>query len=159
VKFLNTGQACICPNRLFVHRSIAEAFVATLAARVSKLVAGNGLDDGTTIGPLIDEAALKKMQRQVDDALDKGAEVVAGGQQLTGGAYDNGCFFAPTILAGVTPDMLIYREETFGPIAPVIVFDDEAEVLAMANDTTYGLASYVYTRDISRVWRVTEALD
>jgi succinate-semialdehyde dehydrogenase/glutarate-semialdehyde dehydrogenase len=159
VKFLNTGQACICPNRLFVHRSIAEPFVTTLAARVSKLVAGNGLDDATTIGPLIDEAALKKMQRQVDDALDKGAEVVAGGQQLTGGAYDGGCFFAPTILAGVTPDMLIYREETFGPIAPVIVFDDEAEAMAMANDTTYGLASYVYTRDISRVWRVTEALD
>jgi succinate-semialdehyde dehydrogenase/glutarate-semialdehyde dehydrogenase len=159
VKFLNTGQACICPNRLFVHRSIADRFVGTLAERVGKLVAGNGLDDGTTIGPLIDDMALKKMQRQVEDAVGKGAQVVTGGEQLTGGGFDGGCFFAPTILAGVTPEMLIYREETFGPIAPIVVFDDEDEAVAMANDTTYGLASYIYTRDISRAWRVAEALD
>jgi succinate-semialdehyde dehydrogenase/glutarate-semialdehyde dehydrogenase len=159
VKFLNTGQACICPNRLFVHRSIADEFVATLVERVEKLQAGNGLDDGTSIGPLIDEAAMDKMKRQVDDATAKGASVTSGGSRLAGGAFDGGTFWAPTVLTGVTPEMVIYREETFGPVAPVVVFDDEDEVIAMANDTTYGLASYIYTRDISRAIRVAEALD
>jgi len=159
VKFLNTGQACICPNRIFVHRSIADRFLEVLQDRVGKLRAGNGLEDGITVGPLIDEVALKKMQRQVDDAVAKGAKVALGGEQLTGSDFDQGCFWAPTILSEVTPDMLIYREETFGPIAPVIVFDDEDEVIRMANDTTYGLASYIYTRDISRALRVAEALD
>ena len=159
VKFLNTGQACICPNRLFVHRSIAEPFIATLVDRLDKLQAGNGLDDGVTIGPLIDEDAMAKMQRQVDDAKALGATVVSGGARLRGPEFDRGCFWSPTLLTGVTPDMVIYREETFGPIAPVIVFDDEDEVVAMANDTTYGLASYVYTRDISRAIRMAEALD
>ncbi|MDQ1379244.1 MAG: succinate-semialdehyde dehydrogenase / glutarate-semialdehyde dehydrogenase, partial [Acidimicrobiaceae bacterium] len=159
VKFLNTGQACICPNRLFVHRSIAEPFIATLVDRLDKQQAGNGLDDGVTIGPLIDGDAVDKMQRQVDDAKAKGATVVSGGSRLTGPEFDHGCFWSPTLLTDVTPDMVIYREETFGPIAPVIVFDDEEEVVAMANDTTYGLASYVYTRDISRAIRMAEALD
>jgi succinate-semialdehyde dehydrogenase/glutarate-semialdehyde dehydrogenase len=159
VKFLNTGQACICPNRLFVHRSIADAFVATLVDRLDKLQPGNGLDDGVTIGPLIDEDAVAKMQRQVDDAKARGATVVSGGSRLSGPEFDHGSFWSPTLLTEVTPDMVIYREETFGPIAPVIVFDDEEEVVAMANDTTYGLASYVYTRDISRAIRMAEALD
>ncbi|HKV22601.1 MAG TPA: NAD-dependent succinate-semialdehyde dehydrogenase [Mycobacterium sp.] len=159
VKFLNTGQACICPNRFIVHRSIAETFVATLRARVEKLVPGDGLDKATTVGPLIDEAAIDKMERQVADATGKGAEIVSGGVRLTGPDFDGGCFFAPTILSGVTPDMLICDEETFGPIAPVLVFDDEEEAVKLANATTYGLAGYVYTRDISRAIRVAEALD
>lgn len=159
VKFLNTGQACICPNRFIVHRSIAEPFLATLRSRVEKLVPGDGLEKGTTVGPLIDDVALKKMQRQVDDAVDKGATVVIGGSRLSGQKFSNGAFFAPTILSGVTPDMVICSEETFGPIAPVLVFDDEDEAIAMANATSYGLAGYVYTRDIGRAIRVAEALD
>jgi len=158
VKFLNTGQACICPNRIFVHRSIAEPFLAVLAERVGRLKAGNGLDEGITVGPLIDEGALAKMDEHVSDAVGKGATLVCGGQRLTGEAYDAGTFFAPTVLTDVTPEMVIYREETFGPIAPVIIFDDEDEVIRMANDTDYGLAAYVYTKDISRAIRVSEAL-
>jgi succinate-semialdehyde dehydrogenase/glutarate-semialdehyde dehydrogenase len=158
VKFLNTGQACICPNRIFVHRSIAEPFLSVLAERVGRLKAGNGLEEGITIGPLIDEGALAKMDEHVSDAVGKGATLVCGGQRLTGEAYDAGTFFAPTVLTDVTPEMVIYREETFGPIAPVIVFDDEDEVIRMANDTDYGLAAYLYTKDISRAIRVSEAL-
>lgn len=159
VKFLNTGQACICPNRIFVHASLADRFVAELAARVEKLQAGNGLLDGVTAGPLIDEAAMDKMEAQVADARQKGATVATGGRRLTGPDYDAGTFYAPTVLTEVTPEMRIYREETFGPIAPVIPFEDEEEVIAMANDTTYGLASYLYTKDIRRALTVAERLD
>jgi succinate-semialdehyde dehydrogenase / glutarate-semialdehyde dehydrogenase len=158
VKFLNTGQACICPNRIFVHRSIADNFVAVLRDRIGKLRPGNGLDDGVTVGPLIDEAAMVKMQTHVDDALAKGAGPASGGHRLEGERFDGGNFWAPTLLTDVTPEMRIYREETFGPIAPVVVFDDEDEAVAMANDTSYGLASYIYTRDISRAIRTAEAL-
>lgn len=159
VKFLNTGQACICPNRFIVHRSVAEQFLSVLRGRVEKLVPGDGIEKGTTLGPLIDDVALKKMQRQVEDAVAKGATVVTGGSRLTEPEFANGAFFAPTVLSDVTADMLICQEETFGPIAPVMVFDDEDEGIAMANATTYGLAAYVYTRDISRAIRVAEALD
>ena len=158
VKFLNTGQACICPNRFFVHRSIAQPFINTLRERFAALKAGNGMTDGVTVGPLIDGVALDKMERQVADALAKGASIEVGGERITIDGLDAGCFFAPTLLTGVTPDMQIYREETFGPVAPIIVFDEEDEALAMANDTEYGLASYVYTKDLSRALRVTERL-
>lgn len=158
VKLLNTGQACISPNRLFVHRSIADAFISTLADRVSKMRAGNGLEDGVAVGPLINQPSLDRMEAQVSDALAKGATLVSGGERLVGPAVDNGFFFAPTVLSDVTPEMRIYREETFGPIAPIIVFDDEQEVVKMANDTDYGLASYIYTKDIARALRVAEQL-
>jgi succinate-semialdehyde dehydrogenase / glutarate-semialdehyde dehydrogenase len=159
VKFLNTGQACICPNRFFVHASIADRFSAELTARVGKLQPGNGLDDGVTVGPLIDEPAIEKMERQVEDATSRGASVALGGHRLSDPPFDSGTFFAPTILSGVTSDMRIYREETFGPIAPVVVFENDDEVISMANDTTYGLASYLYTSDLRRAVTVAEALD
>jgi len=158
VKFLNTGQACICPNRIFVQRALVDDFLDVLVARVRDMKAGNGLDDGVTVGPLIDEAALAKMQRQVTDAVAKGAKVLTGGERLLDGGLDQGQFFAPTVLTNVGPEMDIYYEETFGPIAPVIPFDDEDEVIAMANDTSYGLAAYLYTNELSRAIRVSEAL-
>lgn len=158
VKLLNTGQACISPNRIFVHRSIAGDFIATLADRVGKMRAGNGMEDGVAVGPLINQPSLDRMERQIADAIDKGATLVSGGSRLAGPAVDNGFFFAPTVLSDVTADMLIYREETFGPVAPIIVFDDEQEVVRMANDTDYGLASYIYTNDLARALRVAERL-
>ncbi|HVM63307.1 MAG TPA: NAD-dependent succinate-semialdehyde dehydrogenase [Acidimicrobiales bacterium] len=154
VKFLNTGQACICPNRVFVHRSIAEPFLAVLAERVGKLRPGNGLEEGSSVGPLIDEAAVEKMEAHVRDAVAHGAAVVTGGARIDGPGH----FWAPTLLTEVTPEMRIYREETFGPVAAVTVFDDDDEAVAMANDTSYGLASYVYTRDLSKAVRTAEAL-
>ncbi|MBT8208468.1 MAG: NAD-dependent succinate-semialdehyde dehydrogenase [Acidimicrobiia bacterium] len=158
VKFLNTGQACISPNRMYVHRSIAEQFTAVLADRVSKMRAGNGLADGISVGPLVDDAAVEKVERQVTDAVDKGATTVVGGHRLTADGLEAGHFYAPTVLDGVEPGMDIYREETFGPVAPVIPFDDEDTVLDLANDTEYGLAAYVYTNDLSKAMRLFEGL-
>lgn len=158
VKFLNTGQACISPNRIYVQRGIVEEFTEVLAARTAKLAAGNGDQPNIGIGPLIDQAALDKVQRQVDDAVRRGARLLAGGHRLTEAGLDRGLFFAPTVLADVDESMLIYREETFGPVAAVIPFDTEDEVIARANDTDYGLASYLYTHDLSRAVRVAEAL-
>lgn len=159
VKFLNTGQACICPNRLLVQRGVADRFVATLEERFARLKAGSGLEDGVTVGPLIDGDALAKMERQVADAREKGARVVTGGERLTEGGLHAGCFYAPTLLVDVTPEMLVYREETFGPLAPVTVFDTDEEAIEMANDTHYGLASYVYTNDLRRAFRAMEKLE
>jgi len=159
VKFLNTGQACISPNRIYVHRSRMEEFLSVFVARVSAMNAGSGFADGVSIGPLIDDAALAKMERQVSDATAKGATVLAGGRRLVGGELGNGRFWAPTVLTDVTADMDIYHEETFGPIAPVIAFDSEEEVIKAANATTYGLASYIYTTSIARATRVSEALE
>jgi succinate-semialdehyde dehydrogenase/glutarate-semialdehyde dehydrogenase len=158
VKFLNTGQACISPNRIFVQRTVLEPFVKEFTARVSAMKAGNGMEDGVAIGPLVDEGAIEKVDRQVKDAVEKGAKLLCGGNRLLSNGLDRGTFYAPTVLADVRPDMLIYRQETFGPVAPIIAFDKEDEALAMANDTDYGLASYIYTRDIARAFRIFEGL-
>ncbi len=158
VKFLNTGQACISPNRIFVQRSILEPFLAEFENRVSKLKAGNGMEPGVNIGPLVNEAAVSKVNNQVMDAVGKGAQLHAGGEVLSDGSLDQGNFYAPTLLSGVTEEMLIYREETFGPVAAVIPFDTQEEVLAKANDTNYGLAAYIYTQNLSRAMRVFEGL-
>ena len=159
VKFLNTGQACISPNRIFVHTDQLDAFLGELSKRVSAMKAGSGLEAGVRIGPLVNDAALEKVDRQVQDAIQKGAELVAGGQRLTENGLDRGFFYAPTILNHVTTDMTIYREETFGPVAPIIPYQSEEDLLSMANDTNYGLASYVYTRDLKKAFALFEGLN
>jgi succinate-semialdehyde dehydrogenase/glutarate-semialdehyde dehydrogenase len=159
VKFLNTGQACISPNRIFVQRSVLEPFLQTLGDRVAGLKAGNGMDPATSIGPLINETAIDKVDAQVQNAIELGAVLHSGGERLTRDGLSDGCFYAPTLLSAVTPQMLIYREETFGPVAAVIAFDEDDDVIAMANDTNYGLAAYVYTQSLSRAMRSFEALN
>jgi succinate-semialdehyde dehydrogenase/glutarate-semialdehyde dehydrogenase len=159
VKFLNTGQACISPNRIFVHREALESFLETFVGRVAGMKAGNGMEQGVTIGPLVNEAAVAKVENQVKDAVSKGAEVLCGGARLTEGDLGRGHFFAPTVLNNVTPEMLIYREETFGPVAAVVPFDDDDDVLAMANDTHYGLAAYVYSQNLTQAMRLFEGLE
>ncbi|WP_419151782.1 NAD-dependent succinate-semialdehyde dehydrogenase [Aeribacillus alveayuensis] len=158
VKFLNSGQACISPNRIFVHRNMLEPFTETFVKRVEKMKVGNGLNEGVTIGPLVDEQAINKVFNQVKDAVQKGAELVVGGERLTFGELEKGTFFAPTVLKNVTSNMLIYHEETFGPVAPIIPYDDDDNVLEMANDTNYGLAAYVYTNDVARAIKLFEGL-
>jgi succinate-semialdehyde dehydrogenase/glutarate-semialdehyde dehydrogenase len=158
VKFLNTGQACISPNRIFVQRSILQPFLETLQARIEKMQAGDGMTPGVSIGPLVNQAAIDKVERQVQDAVAKGATLHTGGSCLTADGLEKGFFYAPTLLSNVSPDMLIYREETFGPVAPIICFDDADDVVAMANDTNYGLAAYVYTQNLSRAMRTFEGL-
>ena len=158
LKFLNAGQACISPNRLYVHRDAADGFVDTLVTRVKGLVTGNGMDDGVGVGPLVDDAAVEKVAAQVDDAAAKGAGVPVGGNRLTDHGLDRGHFYAPTVLTDVTPEMVVYREETFGPVAPVVVYDDVDEVVELANDTHYGLAAYVYTQSLNTAVKAFEAL-
>jgi succinate-semialdehyde dehydrogenase / glutarate-semialdehyde dehydrogenase len=158
VKFLNTGQACISPNRLLVHRSIVEPFAAEFKKRALAMKAGSGFDETVSIGPLVNRESLDKVERQVADAVSKGATIETGGSRLMEGGLDRGFFYAPTLLNKVSSDMLIYREETFGPVAPLIAFDTDEEALAMANDTGYGLAAYIYTQDISRAMRMLEGL-
>lgn len=158
VKFLNTGQACISPNRIFVPRHMTDAFVQEFTSRVTAMKAGNGMDKGVRIGPLVGPDAVAKVENQVADALAKGAQLVTGGKRLTDGPLKNGHFYAPTVLSHVTPEMLIYREETFGPVAPVIAYDPEDDVIGMANDTVYGLAAYVYTNNMSRAMTAFERL-
>ncbi len=158
VKFLNTGQACISPNRIFVHEFQIDLFLDEFANRVSKLKAGSGFDESVKIGPLVNEAAVIKVEQQIEDALKKGAKLITGGHRLTENGLNKGCFFAPTILTDVTSEMLIYREETFGPVAPVIVYKDEDKLLDMANDTNYGLAAYVYTSAYKTAMKMFEGL-
>ncbi|MBK8176255.1 MAG: NAD-dependent succinate-semialdehyde dehydrogenase [Rhodospirillales bacterium] len=154
-KYRNAGQTCVCANRILVHAPVYDAFADKLASAVSKLTVGSGLDAGVQQGPLIDAAAVAKVEEHIADAVAKGARIVVGGKRHALG----GTFFEPTLLADVNTQMKITREETFGPVAPLFRFTDEAEAIAMANDTEFGLASYFYARDIGRVWRVAEALE
>jgi len=154
-KYRNAGQTCVCANRLLVQDGIYEDFATRLAEQVQSLQVGDGVEVGTNQGPLIDTAALAKVEELVADAVAKGARVLCGGKRHNRG----GTFYEPTVLADVTPAMRVAREEIFGPVAPLFRFKDEAEVIAMANATDYGLASYFYARDLGRVWRVAEALE
>lgn len=154
-KFRNNGQTCVCANRLYVQAGVYDAFAEKLAAKIKDLPVGNGADDGVIFGPLINAAAVTKVTSHIADATSKGATVTLGGKPHAMG----GTFYEPTILTGVTSDMVVATEETFGPVAPLFKFDTEAEVIAAANDTEFGLASYFYSRDIARVWRVSEALE
>ena len=154
-KYRNAGQTCVCANRFFVHDKVYDAFTAKLVARVEALKVGPGTDSGVTQGPLINAEAVDKVDAHLGNAKAHGAKVATGGKRHALG----GTFYEPTVLTGVTPDMQIFREETFGPVAPLIRFKDDAEVVELANRTEFGLASYFYSRDIGRIWRVAEALE
>jgi succinate-semialdehyde dehydrogenase/glutarate-semialdehyde dehydrogenase len=154
-KYRNTGQTCVCTNRVLVQDSVYDAFATKLAAAVKTLKPAPGLEAGATQGPLIDEAAVQKVESHIRDAQSKGAKILVGGHRHALG----GRFFEPTVLTDVTPQMAVAREETFGPVAPLFRFKTEAEAIALANDTEFGLAAYFYGRDIARVWRVAEALE
>lgn len=154
-KFRNNGQTCVCANRIYVQDAVYDAFADRLAAAVARLVTGNGCDDGVVLGPLVDVAALEKVEAHVADAVRRGARVLVGGDRHSLG----GTFYEATVLADVTAGMAVAREETFGPVAALFRFRDEADVIAQANDTEFGLASYIYARDLSRVFRVVEALE
>ncbi|MCA1297394.1 NAD-dependent succinate-semialdehyde dehydrogenase [Stappia indica] len=154
-KFRNSGQTCVCANRIYAQAGIYDAFTEKLAAAVKGLKVGNGLEPGTTQGPLIDARAVEKVEEHIQDAIGKGARLVTGGRRHANG----GSFFEPTLVADVTADMKVAREETFGPLAPVFRFDSEDEAIARANDTEYGLACYFYSQDLGRVFRVMDALE
>ena len=154
-KFRNAGQTCVCANRLYVQAGVYDAFAEKLVAAVEKLKVGNGFDAGVTTGPLITAKAVQKVEDHIADATAKGAAIVTGGKPHALG----GTFFEPTVLTGVTPDMVVAQEETFGPLAPLFRFETVEDVIAQANDTVFGLASYFYARDLSRVFRVAEALE
>lgn len=154
-KFRNAGQTCVCANRIYVQAGVYDAFAEKFATAVNRLQVGNGMEAGVTQGPLIDQNAVLKVEEHIADALAKGGKVVAGGKRHALG----GSFFEPTLVTGVTADMKVAREETFGPLAPLFRFETEEEVLGYANDTEFGLASYFYARDIGRIWRVSEGLE
>ena len=154
-KYRNAGQTCVCTNRFYVHSSLYDAFVSKLADKVKTIQVGNGMTEGVLQGPLIDGQAVEKVSQHVQDAVSKGATLVAGGKAHALGGY----FYEPTLLANVSNNMQIMSEETFGPVAAVMKFETEAEVIKAANDTDFGLASYFYSRDIGRIWRVAEKLD
>ncbi|MEM9706239.1 MAG: NAD-dependent succinate-semialdehyde dehydrogenase [Pseudomonadota bacterium] len=154
-KFRNSGQTCVCANRVYVQAGIYDAFTEKLAHRVSQMKVGDGLEDGVEQGPLIDERAVEKVEEHIKDATANGASVVTGGVRHALGLS----FFEPTVMRDATQDMLVARDETFGPLAPVFKFETEEEAIALANDTEYGLASYFYTENLGRAWRVSEALE
>lgn len=154
-KYRNAGQTCVCSNRIYVHESIAEQFAEKMAKAVEKLTVGDGLEEGVAIGPLIDEEAIKKVEKHVEDAKAKGAKIVSGGVRHEKGDL----FYTPTVILEATEDMLCMTEETFGPVAPIATFKTEEEVIERANDTDFGLAAYVFTKDLSRAFRMSEALE
>ncbi|MCV6586515.1 MAG: aldehyde dehydrogenase family protein, partial [Marinibacterium sp.] len=154
-KFRNNGQTCVCANRIYVQAGVYDAFAEKLKAAVEALTVGDGLTEGTTTGPLINQGAVEKVQEHLQDVVAKGGAVLTGGLPHDLG----GTFFQPTVVTGVTQDMLVAQDETFGPLAPLFKFEDEDEVIAMANDTIFGLASYFYAKDLSRVYKVAEALE
>ena len=154
-KFRNNGQTCVCANRIYVQAGVYDAFAEKLATAVAALKVGDGLEEGTALGPLINQKAIIKVQDHIADATVKGGTVKMGGQTLQGAGY----FLTPTIITGATKDMKVAQEETFGPFAPLFKFEDEDEVIALANDTIFGLASYFYAKDLSRVYKVAEALE
>ena len=154
-KYRNSGQTCVCSNRFYVHKNLYEQFIEKMAISSKALVVGNGLVDGVNQGPLIDEDAVLKVELQIQDAVKKGARIVSGGKRHTQG----GSFFEPTVLADVDESMLVMREETFGPVVAIKAFNSEEDVIAAANNSDFGLASYFYSRDISRIWRVAEAME
>jgi succinate-semialdehyde dehydrogenase / glutarate-semialdehyde dehydrogenase len=158
-KFRNAGQTCVCANRTYVQSGVYDEVVRRLGERVAKMVVGPGDRSGVDIGPLINEAGVEKADEHVQDALRRGAKLVAGGERLTDGEYARGCFYAPTVLEGVTPEMLISSEETFGPVAGITRFETEEEAIRLANDSVYGLCAYFHTRDYARLLRVAERLE
>lgn len=158
-KFSSAGQQCVCSNRIYVHETIYDEFARKFTERSKALVVGDGIDESTNIGPLVNEAAVEKVDIQVQDAVAKGALVLCGGNNYNEGTLSKGSFYAPTVLGNVTEEMVITYEETFGPVAPLIKFSDEAEVIQKANDIEYGLVAYFYTNDGSRVHRVAEKLE
>jgi len=158
-KFRNAGQTCISSNRILVQEGVYDTFSKMVSNKVSELVCGNGIDKGVTVGPLINDQGLLKVKRQVEDCISKGAIATTGGAVNSDLNAMGGTFFQPTVLTGVTPDMVPFREETFGPVAPLMMFKTEKEAIELANDTEYGLAGYACTRDLARAWRVAEALE
>jgi succinate-semialdehyde dehydrogenase / glutarate-semialdehyde dehydrogenase len=159
-KFRNGGQTCVCPNRIYVHRAVYAAFAARLAARVAALTVGPAAGPSPAdIGPMINARAIEKIERHVADAVQQGARVLVGGQRVRNAQADGPHYYAPTVLEGVTREMLVFREETFGPVVPLFEFSDEAEAIAAANDTPFGLAAYVFTRDLKRLARVASRLE
>ncbi|MGV0982223.1 MAG: NAD-dependent succinate-semialdehyde dehydrogenase [Polynucleobacter sp.] len=154
-KYRNSGQTCVCANRFYVHKNVLDQFVEKFAKAIQVIKVGNGMESGITQGPLIEQAALEKVERHVADAISKGAKLVSGGKRSSLG----GTFYEPTILSNVSNDMLITYEETFGPVAPIIAFESDEEAIRLANNSQFGLASYFYSRDIGRVWKAAEALE
>ena len=154
-KYRNSGQTCVCANRFYVHKNVLDQFVEKFAKAIQVITVGNGMEAGTTQGPLIEQAALEKVEKHVADALSKGAKLISGGKRSSLG----GTFYEPTILSNVTNDMLITYEETFGPVAPIIAFESDEEAIRLANNSQFGLASYFYSRDIGRIWKAAEALE
>lgn len=154
-KYRNSGQTCVCANRFYVHKKVQDEFVEKFAKAIEIIKVGNGMEAGSTQGPLIEQAALEKVERHVADAISKGAKLIAGGKPSPLG----GTFYEPTILSNVTNDMLITYEETFGPVAPIIPFESDEEAIRLANNSQFGLASYFYSRDIGRIWKAAEALE
>jgi succinate-semialdehyde dehydrogenase/glutarate-semialdehyde dehydrogenase len=154
-KYRNMGQTCVCANRIYAQDKIYDSFVEKLAKKAAAMKIGDGTESGVVQGPLINMDAVLKVEKHIEDAVKRGAKIVTGGKRHALG----GTFFEPTVLADVPPDALVSREETFGPLAPVFRFKDEADVIAMCNNSPFGLASYFYSRDLGRVWRVAEALE